>query len=532
MVMSVSENTVKTHPSPSGEPVDATPDNAVEATEKAQALLLDIDSLRNSKDTLDEHAIKHLRKRSNEISQWLENETEIQHKIEKGLTKLRERVLRQTEQRKHDIADIEKLLAQMENTLEDGQLKNAASAHHAVQRKLDKIPDLADEHRHKIMARLEQAEPRLKELNAWRHWGTSIARENLIEQVRTLHETEKSPVKIANAIREARKTWQEWDKSGDSGGRELWERFDATCSEAYQPCKKYFDERSAERAGNLLKRENICASLEEKFQAVDWRNPDWRSIDKFIGKTKRDWRTAGPVDRKAKKQIEQRFERICDQFEDYLERERTRDNKRRSKLIEAVRALSEKDNIEDAIEEVKKAQKEWSPTVLGHRRLENQLWKEFKTACDAVFERRGQQKQAEGEQRRENLQAKQQICADLEQQISQSTDDSFNADSLIAQARDRWHNIGEVPRKEENNIEKRFKRACSNVNKHAKTLANQAKAKSLEVLQQQAQLCCELEALALTGTSSRSAEELTTAWQTPRFGEQRAATRTALRVSD
>ncbi|MDH3695397.1 MAG: DUF349 domain-containing protein, partial [Gammaproteobacteria bacterium] len=420
---------------------------------------------------------------------------------------------KQIERRNRDLVDIDRLLEQMDSALKDGQLKSAANARDTVRNKLNKIVALSEERRQPLLQRLEQAEPRLRELNAWRHWGTSVARENLIEQVRTLHDKQKSPIKVAQAIRDARKTWQEWDKSGDSGGKELWERFDSACSEAYQPCKKFFDERSAERAKNLQHRENMCTTLEQRYQETEWRSPDWRDIDKTIQNSKRDWRTAGPVDRKAKKHIDQRFEQVCSQFEEFLERERTRDHKRRVKLIEDVQALIEKENIDQAIDEVKTAQKKWSPTVLGHHRIENQLWKEFKSACDAIFERRGQQKQAEGKQRQENLLAKQQLCADLEQQIKQPTEEGFNPDSVIAQAQDRWQKIGEVPRKEETGIDKRFRRACANINKHAKSLANQAKAKSLELLQQQAQLCVELEALALDDDSTKSADELHSAWQ-------------------
>jgi len=510
MVMSLSQSSDKSDSAVSIDPLDTTTgDN----TQVAQALLADIEKLSKSTGALDEHDIKHLRKRSNEIAQQPDNENEIQTQIEIGLTKLRERLHKQIERRNRDLADIDRLLEQMDSALKDGQLKSAANAHDTVRHKLNKIVALSEERRQPLLQRLEQAEPRLRELNAWRHWGTSVARENLIEQVRTLHEKQRSPVKIAQAIRDARKTWQEWDKSGDSGGKDLWQRFDTACSEAYQPCKKFFDERSAERAKNLQHRESMCAVLEQRYQETDWRSPDWRDIDKTIHKSKRDWRTAGPVDRKAKKQIEQRFEQVCSQFEEYLERERTRDHKRRAKLIEDIQALIEKESIDQAIDEVKTAQKNWSPTVLGPRKIENQLWKDFKQACDVVFERRGQQKQAESTQRQENLLAKQQLCAELEQQIKQPTKESFNPDSLIAQAQERWQNIGEVPRKEETNIDKRFRRAYTNINKHAKALANQAKVKSLELLQQQAQLCVELEALALDDDSTKSADELHSAWQ-------------------
>ncbi len=510
--MSLSQTADQTDALPTTESQDTSSSSAVEA---AQTLLVDIETLTVSKLPLDEHAVKHLRKRSKEISQYLEKHREIQQHIERGLTSLRKRLQRQNEQRDRELAEIDNLLEQMDGALKEGQLKCAADAHNTVRRKLDKIADLSDRRRQPVLQRLEAAEPRLRELNSWRHWGTTLAREQLIEQVRNLHETEKSPVKIARAIQQARKTWQNWDRAGDSAGKELWKQFDTACSDAYKPCKQYFDERSAERARNLEHREHMCAQLEKKFHEQDWRNPDWRAIDKTIRKAERDWRTAGPVDRKAKKQIEQRFEQVINQFEEYLERERTRDKKRRLKLIGDVQALVENENIGDAIEAVKTAQRNWSPTVLDTRKAENQLWKDFKRACDAVFERREQQKHTESAQRQENLLAKQQICLELEQWVKQSGEEKISAESVIAQAQDRWQQAGDVPRKDETSVNKRFKRACAGVKRRAHTLANQAKERSLATLEQQAQVCVELETLALAGEGPEErVDHLKSQWQT------------------
>ena len=74
MVMSLSQTSDKTDSVVSSDPPDTT---TGDITQVAQALLADIEKLGKSTGALNEHDIKHLRKRSNEITQQLDNENEI-----------------------------------------------------------------------------------------------------------------------------------------------------------------------------------------------------------------------------------------------------------------------------------------------------------------------------------------------------------------------------------------------------------------------------------------------------------------------
>ena len=65
-------------------------------------------------------------------------------------------------------------------------------------------------------------------------------------------------VNAAEAIKAARNEWKKLAKGEHAGDQELWQRFDAACNQAYEPCQRYFAEQAELRVENVQKRQALC----------------------------------------------------------------------------------------------------------------------------------------------------------------------------------------------------------------------------------------------------------------------------------
>ena len=62
---------------------------------------------------------------------------------------------------------------------------------------------------------------------------------------------------------------QEWKALGHSNQNEqLWKEFKKVSDEAYEPCKEHFKQRKQLMNDNLLKRREICDTLEAEHSSI------------------------------------------------------------------------------------------------------------------------------------------------------------------------------------------------------------------------------------------------------------------------
>ena len=476
-----------------------------------QAILGEINALLEASSSIDETRAKKVRKaidtlRNSDDAPAIGEEndatdSELDSIIDAGLETLRTRIHKQVERRTRDYEKALKLMDELETTLGDKELQKAERANNRLLSIMGNIPGLSEQRWQDIEKRLQRVRPQLRKLESWRHWGTTQARQNLISEVTQLTDAGLPPEQLAKRIQQARDQWHDWDKSGDHAGKALWKTFDRACETAYKPCIAHFAKLKQRRAENLGKRQAIIDSLNARYAATDWKQPDWRDIDKFLSHARRDYYKIGNVDHKHRKQLARALHEAFEQYEPHLSSERSRSLRVREKLIADIEALAAVDNLRDALDQLEVLKKQWKVTVVEKRTLENRLWKQFQAACDITYQRRDAERNEQAAERNENEKLKQALIEELTR--AAATDDAellANA-SVLARTRARWQEIGWVPRKHENSLNSRWQTAQQQFTDALKAAESRSQASALDNLARRALLCSQWEQTVLAGNT-------------------------------
>ncbi|MEN8206802.1 MAG: DUF349 domain-containing protein [Pseudomonadota bacterium] len=464
-----------------------------------QAILDEISALLGASGSIDETRAKKVRKATDALrnsndaatagdEQPAENK-ELDAKIDAGLERLRARVHKQVERRNSDYEKTRQLTGELETALKDNELQQAERSYHKLMSIMGNIPGLSEQRWQDIEKRLNRVRPRLRKLESWRHWGTTQARQDLTDQIRQLKDSGLAPEKLARRIKQAREQWQAWDKSGDHAEKALWKTFDQACEEAYKPCSAHFKKLKQQRAENLRQRQAVIDSLNARFDSSDWKQPDWREIDKFVSHSRRDFYKIGNVDFKHRKQVASALDEALERFEDHLSRERERSLRTREKLIADIEALAAVDNLRDALNQLDTLKKQWTITVTGKRNLENRLWKSFQAACDGTYRRRDAERKQHDAERDANLKQKQALIEELTRAAATADKELLANASTLARIRERWQTIGRVPRNHEKSLEKRWGGAQQQFRKALTAAESRAQASELDNIAKRAALC-------------------------------------------
>jgi hypothetical protein len=114
-------------------------------------------------------------------------------------------------------------------------------------------------------------------------------------------------VKTAQRLQAMQEEWKAIGPVPRQKARQLWERFRGACGKFFERRKEDRGRRSAERKGNLEKKEALCAQAEALATSTEW--------DKAVSEVKRlqaEWKTVGPVGKDRSDVLWQRFRTACD----------------------------------------------------------------------------------------------------------------------------------------------------------------------------------------------------------------------------
>ena len=447
----------------------------------------------------------------------------LRDRFNHNLASLRQRQHEQRERRDEVLKELEATLSELERDLEAGSLHQAEPMESKARKLFQALVDIPPSQLHALEKRLHAAQAQVHELQSWQRWGNKREREQLCESMEALAGSQENPEILAKQVQDLQHEWQHLQEIDHSHA--LWQRFHKASQAAYAPCKVYFEQRAQERKANQEQRKELCERLEqfiaETFEAAaedsevqgePRRTPaEWKKIHHTTQQLRKEWYAIGPTNRKARKEIEQRYQNAIDRLEQYLEPERERNLRLRRGLVAKAQALETEKELDKAIESAKQLQKEWVITIPASRKDERELWKTFRAAGDAVFARRNEIRDSEQREQEANLQAKTALCEELEHFV-QSETDLHSALSRSEHAEEAWNRIGQVPKAALKNLERRFNKAKRRVEEaHAKWQLAQQRA-SLDLLRDKAELCRRLERCTPEQAAS-VLEETEPAWQ-------------------
>ena len=484
-----------------------------------ELLCREVRALLDCKDGIDESKAKRLRKQwearqsEGQTEGQSEGKTENQtnHTPDALFVELRERVHKQVELRAKQFAEVEEKLVQLRACLENGDVKRSQKLDQAVVAGLNRIAGLSSSRHQTIITGLEELRPKLRELDSWRRWSTTQAREKIIKEIKQIHESGATLVQIAQRIQQARKEWKQW--AGEGGEHKLYAAFDRACTEAYRPCHAHFEQRKQQSRENIHNREQICALLEQEFEQVEWRDPPWKKLRQLVQAQTSRWRASGEASYKLRKPLQQRFNSIVGKFNEPMERERERNRKLRESLITSVEQLAERVDAVAAHRELQALKKRWIPTVTSSRGMEQALWNRFTRACDNVREKQERERKEFNHALKQNLVAGEALCAEIEASCRGESQDCAAIQGNLGKWKERWEASGEKPKASAEKIATRYRNAITEARKALAKAAADEKMRTLELLREKSLVCAGIEALALADSKNAAREAQHKDWK-------------------
>lgn len=285
--------------------------------------------------------------------------------------------------------ELEKLLLQIAEYFNQGQSKEADK----VLRKAQKYAKM----HHLFDPRLGDWLQELQKMKDWAGFAILPKKEQLVVQMKTLTEQaeiETDPLTQLDKIKSLQAEWQALGTVYNDAEKALWEEFKNLSQSAYAPCQRYFDEQNAIQEQNATARQKLCDELQEYLDNLP-SEVNWQGHIAILKQAREDWQKYHPVEAKKHKQLQSRFTRIIKALEDKLHAEyELQENKKRALITEATQLLNH-ENMYEACQKAKELQNTWKTLGFCGHQKEQALWEEFRQQCDALFAKRGAQKEAQ-----------------------------------------------------------------------------------------------------------------------------------------
>ena len=186
---------------------------------------------------------------------------------------------------------------------------------------------------------------------------------------------------------------------------------------------------------------------------------EWNKASEKLFEIQKVWKTIGFAPKKDNNAIYERFRNACDKFFEAkrayyagLKGEMEHNLQLKTELCEAAEALRDSEEWKKTTDELIALQAKWKQTGAVSRRYSDQIWKRFRAACDAFFERKSRHFAAVDDQYGENLRRKEALLEEMA-----AADILAGGFEMIRDFQRRWGEIGFVPIKQKEAIQKRYK---------------------------------------------------------------------------
>lgn len=348
--------------------------------------------------------------------------------------------------------------------------------------------------------RLSRVVQQLVDMERWESFGQQNARVQLCERAEAVAAQTLDPGQIALEVQKLRGEWKTLDQQHAGVPKALWERFDGACEKAYAPAARHFAELAAHRKEARKRREEFIAAAAAQAPGLLTEPPDWRAIERWLRETERGWREGnlGSVDPGSWKKLDLRLKKALAPLREALSTARDDAKAGRQALIDEVTALLPKAMEREVPSQVKAIQGRWQAEAKGlslAQRDERALWKQFRAACDAVFDaRQSKRKEAEG-RKNEHRHALQELCAQLEQIANAADQEDAALRSALRDVQEQWKQKSGASGPDLRDLESRFRKAREAVESALSARARSREAAVWQTLAAKERLCEDLDAL-------------------------------------
>ena len=268
---------------------------------------------------------------------------------------------------------------------------------------------------------------------------------------------------VISAFHQLQKLHQEYREIGPVNKElreEIWQRFKAASTVINKRHQQHFEALRAREEENLEKKTALCEKAEAILAAEKKGSADWDRLTQEIIALQTEWKTIGFAPQKMNVKIFERFRAACDtffaskaeHFRSLKDTYKANVEKKRA-LIEKAKALQDSTEWRSTSDKLVALQKEWRTIGMVPKKIGDQLWAEFLSACNKFFEARNAAGAGQRGEERQNLEKKRDVISRLkaiagEGEQTEGSDVQAQVQALV----EEYNAIGHVPFKEKDKL--------------------------------------------------------------------------------
>ena len=297
----------------------------------------------------------------------------------------------------------------------------------------------------------------LRDLDLKKNYEQKVA---LCEQAEALI-LEPSVVEAFHKLQKLHDEWRETGPVANEYKETLWERFKAASSRINKQHQEHFETLKGEQVRNLELKTELCAATEELSAQPLTTRKEWNKASDRLLEIQKTWKTIGFAPKKDNNRIYERFRTACDRFFEAkrqfyagMKTEMEHTLQQKTEICEAAESLMNSEEWKKTTDELIALQARWKQIGAVSRRHSDAIWKRFRAACDKFFERKASHFASVDGEHEENLQKKLALLAEMAE-----ADVKAGGYEVIREFQRRWGEIGFVPIKQKDSIQKKYKAA-------------------------------------------------------------------------
>jgi hypothetical protein len=287
----------------------------------------------------------------------------------------------------------------------------------------------------------------------------------LVEKIKALNSLES--VKEMEASIKALQN--EFDETGPVP-QEEWENVKNAYWEAvkavYAKIHEFYEGKREELRLNIERKQALLDETRSFIASIGevTSTKEWEELTQKLLQFQEDWKKIGFGTKKENEELWAAFRVECDAFfakkKAFFEGIRSQFDavaSQKKQLVEKVQALKDSTDWKATSEAIVKLQQDWKKLGNAGQRNEQQLWKDFRGACDAFFNAKQKHFEESDKLNETNLAAKLDIISKIE--AYEVTDDKKKALDDLKEFSSAFNAVGKVPFKEKDKVYNAYKTA-------------------------------------------------------------------------
>jgi hypothetical protein len=292
-----------------------------------------------------------------------------------------------------------------------------------------------------------------------------VLKENLLEELRNLIESEEELKKTYDEFRDLQEKWRGVGAVPQSAKGTLWNNYHFLVEKFFDKVKINKELKDLDLKKNLEAKTELCEKAEELLL-----EPSITKSFQHLQKLHEAWKETGPVPKDKKDEIWDRFKAATDKLnkrrQEYYDGLREEQNNNyaaklilceKAELIAASSPASPR-QWQQATTQINELFRMWKTIGFAPKKVNNEVWNRFRTALDGFYRNKKEFFKKYKEIQTENYNQKLNLCVQAEA-LKESDDWKGTTEELIA-LQGQWKKTGPVPAKFSDKIWKRFRAAC------------------------------------------------------------------------